>query len=63
MAGEDSFLCSICFKSISLEDCKVDEETDVPFMRSAMVIECCIRITRLENRPGELGATYRDGGA
>ena len=26
MAGEDSFLCSICFKSISLEDCKVDED-------------------------------------
>ena len=25
MAGEDSFLCSICFKSIGLEDCKIDE--------------------------------------
>lgn len=24
--AEDSFLCSICFKSISLEDCKVDED-------------------------------------
>ena len=24
MAGEDSFLCSICFKSISLEDCRID---------------------------------------
>ena len=26
MAGEDSCLCSICFKSISLEDCKIDED-------------------------------------
>ncbi len=26
MAGEDSFLCSICFKGISLEDCKIDED-------------------------------------
>jgi hypothetical protein len=26
MAGEDSFLCSVCFESISLEDCKIDED-------------------------------------
>lgn len=26
MAGEDSFLCSICFKSLSLEDFKIDED-------------------------------------
>ena len=26
MSREDSFLCSICFKSISLEDCKLDED-------------------------------------
>ncbi len=26
MAGEDSFLCSICFKSIGLEACKIDED-------------------------------------
>ena len=26
MAGEESFLCSICFKSICLEDCKFDED-------------------------------------
>jgi len=26
MAGEDSFLCSICFKSINLEDCKIDQD-------------------------------------
>lgn len=26
MTGEDSFLCSICFKGISLEDCKIDED-------------------------------------
>jgi hypothetical protein len=25
MVGEGSFLCSICFKSIRLEDCKIDE--------------------------------------
>ena len=26
MTGEDSFLCSICFKNIRLEDCQVDED-------------------------------------
>jgi hypothetical protein len=26
MAGEDSFLCSICFKSVNLKDCKIDED-------------------------------------
>jgi hypothetical protein len=26
MAGEGSFLCSICFQSVSLEDCKIDED-------------------------------------
>ena len=26
MTGEDSFLCSICFKSISLKNCKIDED-------------------------------------
>ncbi len=26
MSGEDSFLCSICFKSIRLEDCINDED-------------------------------------
>lgn len=26
MATETPFLCSICFKSVSLEDCKIDED-------------------------------------
>jgi hypothetical protein len=25
MAGEDRSLCSICFKSVNLKDCKIDE--------------------------------------
>ncbi len=26
MANENSFLCSICFKGVNLEDCKIDED-------------------------------------
>ena len=25
MAGEDSSLCSVCFKSVNLKDCRMDE--------------------------------------
>lgn len=47
MAGESTFLCSICFRTISLEDYKVDED-------GRAVHEKCYA-TRMLHRPASTG--------